>query len=223
MFLAHFAAGLAAKRVAPRPSLGTLFLGAQFIDLLWPVFLLIGLERVEIDPGNTAVTPLDFTFYPFTHSFLGVIMWSVLFGVTYFAARRDARSSVVLGALVLSHWVLDLVTHGPDLPLVPWSDVKVGMGLWNSLPLTVLFEGSLFALGALVYLKGTRALNTRGSLALWGLLIFLVLMYTMNLFGPAPPSAEPIGYVGLLQWLFVAWGYFIDRNRTTGLDVRPAA
>lgn len=221
MFIGHFAAGFAAKRIAPRPSLGTLFLAAQFTDLLWPVLLLAGLERVEIDPGNTAVTPLDFTFYPFTHSLLGVLVWSALLGGVYFAARRSARSSVVVGALVLSHWVLDLVTHRPDLPLVPWSDVKVGMGLWNSQALTVLFEGSLFALGALLYLKGTRALNTRGTLAFWGLVVFLLLVYAMNLFGPPPPSVEPIGYVGLFQWLLIAWGYWIDRNRTTSLEVKP--
>jgi len=222
MFIGHFAAGLAAKRIASRPSLGTLFLAAQFIDLLWPAFLIAGLERVEIDPGNTVVTPLDFTSYPFTHSLLGVLVWSVLFAGVYFALRKSARSALVLGMLVLSHWVLDLIVHRPDLPLVPWGHIRVGMGLWNSLPFTVLLEGSFFALGALLYLKGTRALNTRGMLSFWGLMVFLLLMYAMNLLGPPPPSVTLIGYLGLLQWLLIAWGYWIDRNRTTVLEVSPA-
>ncbi|MBE0558357.1 MAG: metal-dependent hydrolase [Proteobacteria bacterium] len=215
MFIGHFGAGLAAKRIAPRPSLGTLFLGSQFIDLLWPVLLILGLERVEIDPGNTAFTPLNFTEYPFTHSFLAVLGWSLVVGGIYYAIRKHIRSAIVVGGLVMSHWVLDLLTHRPDLPLVPWSDTKVGMGLWNSIPLTVLVEGSLFIFGAYVYFKTTKALNGKGTFGLWGLLAFLVVMYALNLFGPPPPSVEPIGYAGLLQWLLVAWAYWIDRNRST--------
>ncbi len=213
MFIGHFGAGLAAKRIAPRPSLGTLFLAAQFIDLLWPVFLILGLERVEIDPGNTAFTPLNFVSYPYTHSFLGVLGWSLLVGGIYFLIRRESRSAIVVGALVMSHWVLDLITHRPDLLLIPWLDAKVGMGLWNSVPLTVAFEGALFVLGAVLYVKATTAVNAKGKVALWGLLAFLGMMYALDLFGPPPPSEEPVGYVGLAQWLFVAWGYWIDRNR----------
>ena len=89
MFIGHFGAGLAAKAVDKRPSLGTLFFAAQFIDLLWPIFLLLGLEQVRIDPGNTAFTPLDFVHYPYTHSFVGVLIWSCLFGVVYFLVRKN--------------------------------------------------------------------------------------------------------------------------------------
>jgi len=215
MFIGHFGVGLAAKRITPRPSLGTLLLASQFIDLLWPILLLIGVERVELDPGNTAVTPLNFVWYPFTHSFLGVAFWAVLVGGIYYLARRDRRSSYVLAGLVMSHWVLDLITHRPDLPLLPWMDLKVGLGLWNSFALTILVEGAIFLSGAIIYMRTTRALNTKGSVSLWAFLIFLGVVYTMNLVGPPPPSVEPIGYVGLSMWLLVAWGYWIDRNRTT--------
>ena len=213
MFIGHFAAGFAAKGIDQKLSLGTLFLASQFIDLLWPIFLITGLEHVKLDPGNTAFTPLDFVYYPFSHSFLSVLVWSCLFGYIYFLIRKNARGAVLLGALVMSHWILDLITHRPDLPLTIWSDFKVGFGLWNSVLFTIMLEGGIFIFGVILYLKITRAKGKIGVIALWSLLVFLVAMYAGNLLGPPPPSAEPIAFVGLAQWLLVGWGYWIDNNR----------
>ena len=128
MFIGHFGVGLAAKPLAPKTSLGTLFLAAQFIDLLWPTLLILGIEQVRIDPGNTAVTPLDFERYPVSHSLLAVIGWAVLIAVAYQLLRRYPRGAIVLGILVVSHWLLDLVVHRPDLPLYPGS-ARFGFGL----------------------------------------------------------------------------------------------
>jgi len=214
VFIGHFGVGLGAKKVAPRISLGTLFLAAQFLDLVWPLFLLLGIERVTIDPGNTAVTPLNFVYYPYSHSLGAVVIWGGLFGLIYFFIRRNLRQSLILGILVVSHWLLDLIAHRPDLPLLPWGDTMVGFGLWNSVVLTVVVEGAIFAAGAIIYLRTTRALNRKGSVGLWSLILFLVLVYTMNLFGPPPDSITPLAWVGLSQWLLVAWAYGIDRNRT---------
>ena len=136
MFLGHPAVGLASKRSVPHISLGLLFRAPMLLDFLWPVFVLLGLEHFRIDPGNTAVTPLDFYDYPWSHSLLMAVVWSVLFGAIYFALRRDARGASILGAGVLSHWVLDFVTHRPDLPLYPGGP-KVGLGIWNSMAATV--------------------------------------------------------------------------------------
>jgi membrane-bound metal-dependent hydrolase YbcI (DUF457 family) len=213
MFIGHFGVGFAAKRIISKPSLGTLFLAAQFIDLIWPILLILGIERVEIDPGNTVVTPLNFVHYPITHSFFGVFFWAVLLGLVYFIIKRNWPSAIWLSLLVLSHWILDLFTHRPDLPLVPWSETRVGLELWNSLIGTIMLEGSLFAAGVYLYLKATRALNRTGVWALWTLVCFLAIIYITNLFGPPPSSVEPIGYIGLAQWLLVLWGYWIDRNR----------
>lgn len=213
MFIGHFGVGLAAKRIDTRPSLGTLFFASQFIDLLWPFFLLFGLERVKLDPGNTAFTPLDFVYYPFSHSFVAVFIWSCLFGFVYFLIRRNIKSSLLLGALVMSHWILDLITHRPDLPLALGNDFKVGFGLWNSVLFTIVIEGAVFLWGSYLYLKITKAKNKTGNLSIWGLLIFLVVIYVMNVFGPPPPSVEAIAIAGHLQWLLVAWGYWIDKNR----------
>jgi membrane-bound metal-dependent hydrolase YbcI (DUF457 family) len=213
MFIGHFGVGLAAKKIDNKPSLGTLFVASQFIDLLWPIFLILGLEKVKIDPGNTAFTPLDFIYYPFSHSFFGVLIWSVLFGLVYYLIRKNLKSSIVIGSLVMSHWILDLITHRPDLPLLPWSEIKVGLGLWNHVILTLIIELIIFAIGIYLYIRATKATNKKGTIGLWSLLIFLILVYFMNVFGDPPPSEGPIAYVGLTMWLLVAWGYWIDKNR----------
>jgi len=213
MFIGHFGVGLAAKKIDTKPSLGTLFMASQFIDLLWPLLLLVGLEHVIIEPGNTAFTPLNFVDYPISHGFFSVLIWSILFGLAYYIIKRNVKSSLVLGALVMSHWVLDLITHRPDLPLFPWSEAKVGLGLWNSVVLTIIIEGFIFIGGAYLYMRTTRAENKKGSIALWSLLIFLGVVYVSNIFGPPPPGEGPIAIVGLSQWLLIAWAYWIDRNR----------
>jgi hypothetical protein len=213
MFIGHFGAGFGAKKFAPTLSLGTLFLAAQWVDLIWPVLLLLGLEHVVIDPGNTVVTPLDFVYYPITHSLLAVLIWGLVIGGIYYAFKKNLKNSLWVGGLVVSHWILDLIVHRPDLPLIPGSGIKVGFSLWNSMTATVLVEGLIFILGIYFYIQTTRAKNRTGVIALWALIIFLVLIYISNLFGPPPPSEQMIGAVGLSQWLLIAWGYWIDRNR----------
>lgn len=214
MFIGHFGAGFGAKKIDNKISLGTFFLASQFIDLLWPFFLLFGLEKVKIEPGNTAFTPLNFISYPYSHSFFGVLIWSLLFGAIYFAFRKNIKSAILLAGLVMSHWILDLITHRPDLPLIPWIDLKVGFGLWNSVIFTMLIEGLIFGVGAYFYIKSTKAENKKGKIGLWSLLIFLVIIYLMNIFGSPPPSEKAIAFVGMFQWLIIAWGYWIDRNRS---------
>ena len=214
MFIGHFAVALAAKRIAPRTSLGTLFAAAQLADLIWPVMLLVGFETVRVDPGNTAFTPLDFVSYPWTHSLLMVLLWAAGFALAYRARTGSARGAWVVGLLVLSHWLLDLVTHRPDLPLAPGA-FKVGLGLWNSIAATAIVEGALFALGIFVYTTTTRARNRIGSVALWSLVAFLPAIYIANIIGPPPPSARAVSVVTLLLWVFIPWAIWIDRNRET--------
>jgi len=213
MFLGHFGVGFGAKRLAPRTSLGTLFLAAQFVDLLWPTLLLFGIERVAIVPGITRVTPLDFEHYPITHSLLLAIGWGVGFALVYGIIRRYRRGAWICGAAVVSHWLLDLIVHRPDLPLYPGGPLA-GFDLWNSLPATLAVEGLIFGAGFWLYAQGTRARDRMGSVTLWGLVAFLIVTYAANLFGPPPGNVEAIGWVGQAQWLIVAWGYWIDRHRT---------
>ncbi len=213
MFLGHFGIGFGTKAAAPRTSLGTLFLAAQFVDLLWPTMLLAGLEQVRIAPGITRVTPLDFTHYPITHSLAAAVLWAALFAAVYYLLRRYSRGAWVCGAAVISHWVLDFLVHRPDLPLAPGVGLRVGLGLWSSLPATLLIELAVFAIGVWLYLRSTRALDRTGSLALWALVGFLVVVYAGNVFGPPPPSATAIAWAGQAQWLLVLWAFWIDRHR----------
>jgi membrane-bound metal-dependent hydrolase YbcI (DUF457 family) len=213
MFIGHFGVGFAAKRIAPRVSLGTAFLAAQFIDLLWPTLLLLGLERVRIAPGATAVTPLVFEHYPITHSLLAVIAWAIALAGLFWIMRRNQRGALVVAALVVSHWLLDAVVHAPDLPLTPGGVSRVGLGLWNSPIGTLLVEVPLFALGVWLYARSTRATDQAGRWGLWLLVAFLLLVHAGNMLGPPPPSVPMIAWAGHAQWLLVLWAYWLDRHR----------
>lgn len=213
MFIGHFGAGFGAKAVAPRVSLGSLFLAAQFIDLLWPTLLLLGVEHVRVVPGATVVTPLVFDHYPISHSLLAVVGWAGLVGGIHYFLKRQRIAAFVLGVLVISHWALDAVVHQPDLPLFPGSAIVVGLNAWSSLPVTLLIEGALFALGVWLY---SRATSPGDGVGRWGfvvLVVFLISIYAGNLFGAPPPTSEAIAWVGQLQWLLVLWGYWIDKHR----------
>jgi len=210
---------MAAKKVAPRPSLGTLVLAAQLLDGIWPVFALLGWEEVAIVPGITTVTPLDFRWYPYTHSLLAALVWAGLTAGIYFVLRRDPSGARWLAALVVSHWLLDLIAHRPDLPLWPGSP-RFGLGLWNSLPATLIVEFGLFGLGAWIYALETRARDRWGTILFWGFVVVLVALYLGAVFGPPPPSVKALALSGILGWLLVAWAYWIDRHRVA---VRTAA
>ena len=215
MYIGHFGIALATKRVAPGTSLGTLIAASQFIDLIWPILLLSGVETVVIDPGNTVVTPLDFQRYPYSHSLATVMAWATLFSGTYWAVTRYRRGALTVWGAVVSHWVLDFISHRPDLPLWPGGTTFVGLGLWRSLAGTLLVEVALFAAGILFYLRATKAVDRTGKAALWALIIFLSVTFLANLFGPPPPpgAERVVAITAVLLWLLVPWGSLIDRHR----------
>ncbi len=213
MFLGHFGIGFGARAAAPRASLGTLFLAAQFIDLLWPTLLLLGVERVRIEPGATAVTPLAFEHYPVSHSLLAVAAWALLLALAYGFLRQDRRGALLVCLAVLSHWLLDAVVHQPDLPLYPGSAVLAGLTLWDSLTATLAVEVPLFLIGVWLYLRATRPRDRIGTWGLGGLVGLLAVIYVGNLFGPPPPDVTAIAWVGQLQWLLVLWAYWVDAHR----------
>jgi membrane-bound metal-dependent hydrolase YbcI (DUF457 family) len=214
VFIGHIAVGLAAKRAAPKTSLGPLVAAPLAADLLWPVLVLAGVERVRIDPGNTAFTPLAFDSYPWSHSLAMSLLLSALAGAAYWLWRRYRAGALVLAAGVFSHWVLDAVTHRPDLPLYPGSAVKIGLGLWNSVPATLIVEGAMFAAAVWLYARGTRAWDRQGSLGFWAFAAFLVTVYALSAVGPPPPSARAVAFVALAEWLLPLWAWWFDAHRT---------
>jgi hypothetical protein len=213
VFIGHFAVAFAAKRAAPEVSLGTLFLAAQLADLVWPTLVLFGVESFSIRPGLTAVTALDFTNYPYSHSLVALGGWGFALGVAYYVMRRGVVGAALLFFVVLSHWVLDVATHRPDMPLTIGGSARLGLGLWNSIAATVALEGVLFAVGVGVYARATRPLDRVGRWSFLALVVFLVLVYVANIFGPPPPSVAAVAWSAQAIWLLVAWGYWIDRHR----------
>lgn len=217
MFLAHYGAALAAKGVARRDSLGSTVLAAQWSDLLWPILLLTGIEHVRIVAGLMAASPLDFVDFPVSHSLLAVIGWAVVIGGLYFVITRRGRGATIMGLLVLSHWLLDLLVHRPDLPLWPGSTLKVGLALWNSIAVTLALELGLLALGLLIYTRVTRPSDRIGRWGLWTMITVLVAFF-LSSFAAPPPSESALAVGGLALWVFVPWAYWIDRHRVPAVD-----
>lgn len=219
MFIGHFAMGFGAKKFAPQISLGILFLACQLADLIWPNLVLLGIETLSISPGITVMTPLDFSSYPYSHSLIALLVWAAAFSLLYMAiSRSGARAAIVIAALVFSHWVLDVLTHRPDMP-ISFSDAKIGLGLWNYPMLAIPVELLLFGTGVWLYSRCTNPMNRKGSVGLWVLVAFLLVMYVANIFGPPPPSTTAVAWSAQAMWLIVALGFWLDHNRSAaGLD-----
>ncbi len=215
MFIGHFAVAFAAKRAVPSVSLGTLFVAAQLADLIWPTLVLLGIEVVRIHPGITAMTPLEFVHYPWSHSLLALAAWALLFAaaVAWRHGQAAPRIAVVVGAVVLSHWVLDVVSHRPDMPLTLAGPTRLGLGLWYSVPATLVVEITMFLLAVRSYAFTTRADDRIGRAALLGLVAFLLLVYLGSALGPPPPSTTAVAWSAEAIWLLVAWAWWIDRHR----------
>lgn len=214
MFVGHFAVGFALKRAAPRVSLGTLILAAAFADVVWIVFFVTGVERVTIEPGLMAANSLNLVSIPFSHSLLMNAVWGGLFAGVYFWWRRDSRGAWVLLAAVLSHWILDVATHRPDMPLAPGLDLRVGLGLWNSRLATFLVEGALWFGAVLLYVRVTRSSTRAGLYAFWSMIVVLTVLWVASLGGDPPPSLRALAVINTIFFALVeAWAFWMNRSR----------
>jgi len=212
MFVGHFAVGFAAKRLAPRASLGVLMAAPTLADLLWPIFLALGWEQVRIDPGNTAVTPLDFVSYPISHSLLTMCGWGVLFALVYWLLSHYTRGAVVIALGVVSHWMLDFVTHRPDMPLYPGGP-RLGLGLWNSIPGTLAVELAMYAAGIWLYVSMTRGCDRTGRISLLAFVAVSLLLYVGAMFGGPPPNTRVLMVSAFAGWVVPFWAWGFDRHR----------
>ena len=222
MFVGHLAVALSAKKLEPRVPLSAAVAASFGIDLLWPVLLLLGIEAVRVSPGDTAFTHLAFESYPWSHSLLAVLVWSALVTFVGRVAFSSWRVGVILGGLLLSHWGLDFLTHRPDLPLWP-NGPLVGLGLWHSIPGTIVLEGGLLGLGLFLYLRSTSASDRTGVVALVGLVGLTGLIWISQPWAPPPPSAEAVAWVGLSLFLLPLWARWIERHRQATAPARRAS
>jgi len=207
MFVGHLAVALTAKRAAPRANLGWLVAGVTGLDLVWPLFVLAGLEHVRIVAGATAFTPLVFDSYPWSHSLVMAVVWgAVLAAIARW--RHVAAAPLLLVALVVSHWLLDFVTHAPDMPLWPGPSPRFGLGLWNSIPGTLIIEGAMWIAAIAIYVRRYRP----RPLAFWSLVIVCTAIWASGPWGPVPASEKALGWFALIGWIIVPWAARADRG-----------
>jgi len=213
MFIGHYALGFAAKKWAPRTNLGTLFVAPTLADLLWPIFLLLGWERAHVEPGPNPFLTLWLDDYPYSHSLFTLIVWAALLGGLYRRRTNDKAGATVLGLLVVSHWVLDFITHRPDEPLYPGGP-ELGLGLWNSVAGTLAVETLLLLAGVVIYAQVTRARDGIGRWGFWGLVVLLAGSYYSSLYSPLPTDMKLVAISGLIfELVFIALAWWVDRHR----------
>jgi membrane-bound metal-dependent hydrolase YbcI (DUF457 family) len=222
MFVGHYAASLALKKVDKDISLGMLFLAVQFVDILFFPFVLMGIENFNIVMNYTDATHFELDFLPYTHSLFASFFWAaVVYALFRFFPTKNTinknKTAVILGVAVISHWFLDLIVHTPDLPLLSNNTVKFGFGLWNNAVATYLLEAVFLLVGLGIYLKSTKSNTFVGK---YGMIIFVVLMLVINannIFGPPFGNDVTTMSISALIMYFVFGGvaFWLDRKRNT--------
>jgi hypothetical protein len=212
MFLGHYGLGLAARPLTRDASLGTTVMLANLADEVWPILLCLGVEKVAVDAAGGPNQQFVFLSYPWSHSLLTGLAAAIVVAAIVWARKRNATTALICGALVVSHWLLDLPFHRPDLPVWPGGPL-VGLNLWRSIPITILCEALLFFGGLAFYLRRTKPRDRIGTVALIAMVVVLVAMYAPNYMGGQPMKAEAVGPSALILWVFVPWSYWIDRHR----------
>ena len=212
MFIGHYAVGLASKQFAPRSSLGALIAAPLLLDLIWPVFLLLGWEHVSIVPNGNPFLRLQFDSYPISHGLVAVLGWATLYASIYYGVTRYVAGAIVIWLGVVSNWVLDYVVHVSDLQLYAQSRM-FGWGLWQHRWLTMTLEFALLAIGIGLYQWRTKPKDKVGLYAFVGFIAFVLLAYAGVVFGPAPPSVKKLALITLLGWLMIPWAWWFDKHR----------
>jgi len=215
MLVGHLALGMVAKRVEPKISLGTWMLAVMLVDLLCFAFLIAGIEHFDAAPGITSGRfVFRNVFFAYSHSLLMNAIWAALFATAYFLRRRYPRGALLLFAAVLSHWPLDFIAHDPDLRLTPGGSAVYGLGIWNSIPATLIIEGGFWLLAIILYVRAARPEKRAAHYAFWPVIAFLTLAWYGNITRGIDPNPVSAGINGLIFFsLVVAWAYWMNRLR----------
>lgn len=214
MFVGHY--GPAGVGALGRIKLWHGVIAVQFLDILWAPFVLLGVEQVAIVENFTASNHFDLHHMPWTHSLPMALVWSVLAGGFYILIRRQVgvAGGAMIGALVFSHWLFDLLMHVPDLEL--WfGGPKVGLGLWENRPLSAGLELAIFGIGMLVFLRCTVAKGIAGFLSLATFVFVGAALQIYGNWAPPPPGPDAAAISALIAYaLFIGLAFWIDQTRT---------
>jgi membrane-bound metal-dependent hydrolase YbcI (DUF457 family) len=213
MFIGHFAVGFGAKRFAQRAPLWALLAAPLWADILWTVYLLKGWEHARIAVGDTRFTPLDLYDYPWSHSLVLLAAWATVLGAAYFLWKRDWIGAAAIWIGVVSHWVLDWITHRADMPLAP-GGAKFGLGLWNSIAGTMVVEIAMLAAGVWMYATATRARDWIGRYAFGAYVAVLMILYVGDRFSGPPGNMLEVALTGVVATMvMLGWAGWFDWHR----------
>jgi hypothetical protein len=217
MFIGHYAPAFVAATSPKSPRLGALFVAAQLVDIAFFSFLILGVEKMRMLPGATVMNGMDLYDMPWTHSLAGAIGWGILFTIAVKLLRGSWTAGAIGGGVVVSHWLIDLLVHRPDLTLAG-SPPKFGLGLWNhpwiEMPLEIAF-----AFGGLwFFVSRTRAIGTMGKWSPWALAVGMAVLQAVNWTTPQPTEAGPApastGWLGLFAYALLAvLAWWVARTR----------
>lgn len=225
MFIGHYGIGLALKKVEPRLSLGLLIFGAIMLDILFGLFLLAGVEHAKIIPGATVVSPFEFYDYPLSHSELGAVMWATAVFLAYWLWPKGDRTqrkrpAFILSVAIFSHFILDVISHRPDMTISGNNSSILGLSLWNSLAGTMIVELGLLFIGSALYMSATYSVSSSGKYGFALMILILMVLYIGNIFGPPPPDMISVAVtITAGQLALVALAFWVDRNRITNRHV----
>lgn len=206
MFVGHYGPSFGLRRASGGVPLWVLFIAVQFVDVLWSILVMAGVEKVRITPGFTAASPLDLYYMPYTHSLAASVAWSLLLGGLA-ALVWGRRGGLAVGACVLSHWILDLPVHVADLPL--WGDLhKVGFGLWDRPVIATLLEAGVLFVGVAIYAKAAR-----NKAAIWGFALLMLAIQMTNFVMPPPAASSGFAMMALSSYLlFALAAWFVEKK-----------
>jgi|SRR5579862_9366757 len=216
MFVGHYGVSFALRPQERRVPLWIWFIAVQWLDVVWSVLVLLGIEKLNIVPGFTQANALDLYYMPYTHGLPGSLVLSAALGaiVALTVPGDRARTLLLVAAASFSHWVLDFIVHTPDLPLYD-NSAKVGLGLWRHVMLSFPLELIVLGLGAWLYTRMTAFTRPTGRVVFWLFIASLAAVQVFANFGPPPASPRAMAISALALYVLLAGvAGFVERFAT---------